>query len=187
MVIDKLGLNAGPLDLSEWNGVIDRIHAMEGVVRIALVGKYVQLQDAYLSVVEALRHAGIHHGREVEIVWVDAESLRPEEIRHKLEAADGILVPGGFGVRGIEGKVMAVRYARENHVPFFGICLGMQVAVVEFARNICGMVGANSSEFDSSTVTPDRPATGAEGPGRQGAPCAWGPPTRSCRHAGGPA
>ncbi|NLT34589.1 MAG: CTP synthase [Gaiellales bacterium] len=151
LVIDKLGLNAGPLDLSEWNGVIDRIHATEGVVRIALVGKYVQLQDAYLSVVEALRHAGIHHGREVEIVWVDAESLRPEEIRQKLEAADGILVPGGFGVRGIEGKVMAVRYARENNVPFFGICLGMQVAVVEFARNICGMVGANSSEFDPST------------------------------------
>ena len=151
LVMDKLGLKGGPLDLSEWTGLIDRIHSTEGTVRVALVGKYVQLQDAYLSVVEALRHGGIYHRRDVEIVWVDAESLRPEEIRSRLAAVDGILVPGGFGVRGIEGKTLAVRYARENRVPFLGICLGMQVAVVEFARNVMGMVGANSSEFDPST------------------------------------
>lgn len=154
LVIDKLGLKAGPLDLTEWEDLVARIDALSGRVCIALVGKYVQLQDAYLSVVEALRHAGIHHGRHVDIVWVDAESLRPDEIRSRLAQADGILVPGGFGVRGIEGKIMAVRYARENKVPFLGICLGMQVAVVEFARNVVGMVGANSSEFDPSTPYP---------------------------------
>ena len=154
LVIDKLGLRAGPLDLTEWEDLVARIDALQGVVRIALVGKYVKLQDAYLSVVEALRHAGIYHGCEVEIVWVDAESLQPEEIRSRLAAVDGVLVPGGFGVRGIEGKILAARYARENGVPFLGICLGMQVAVVEFARNVCGMVGANSSEFDPSTPYP---------------------------------
>ena len=126
----------------------------DGTVRIALVGKYVQLQDAYLSVVEALKHAAIHHGRNLEIVWVDAETLRKEEITSRLEAADGILVPGGFGIRGIEGKIMAVRYARENKVPYLGLCLGMQVAVAEFARHVAGMAGANSSEFDPSTDYP---------------------------------
>ncbi len=154
LVIEKLGLQAGPLDLSEWNALVEKIGHKSGVVRIALVGKYVQLQDAYLSVVEALRHAGIHHERDVEIVWVDAESLRPDEIRSRLEMADGILVPGGFGVRGIEGKILAVQYAREAKVPYLGICLGMQVAVVEFARNVCGMRGANSSEFDPETPYP---------------------------------
>ena len=154
LVMEKLGLEGGQLDLTEWTELISKIDSLAGVVRIALVGKYVQLQDAYLSVVEALRHAGIHHGREVEVVWVDAESLRPDEIRSRLASVDGILVPGGFGVRGIEGKILAVRYARENKVPFLGICLGMQVAVVEFARNLVGMVGANSSEFDPSTPYP---------------------------------
>ena len=151
LVIDKLEMKAGPLDLTEWNELVEKVHAKSGTVRIALVGKYVQLQDAYLSVVEALRHAGIHHGRDVEIVWVDAETLRPEEIRSQLAAADGILVPGGFGVRGIEGKILAVQYARENNVPFLGICLGLQVATVEFARHVGGMIGANSAEFDPST------------------------------------
>ncbi len=154
LVVEKLGLQAGPLDLSEWNGLVDKMNARSGVVRIALVGKYVQLQDAYLSVIEALRHAGIYHGRHVEIVWVDAESLRPEEIRSRLESSDGILVPGGFGTRGIEGKIMAAEYARANDVPYLGICLGMQVAVVEFARNVVGMARANSSEFDPDSPYP---------------------------------
>jgi CTP synthase len=154
LVVSKLALECGPPDLSEWDELVARIRARSGVVRIALVGKYVQLQDAYLSVVEALRHAALHHGRDLEVVWVDAEGLRPEEIQSELETADGILVPGGFGVRGIEGKIMAVRYARENNVPFLGICLGMQVAVVEFARHVAGMAGANSSEFDPDTPYP---------------------------------
>jgi CTP synthase len=154
LVVEKLGLQPGTLDLTEWNALVAKIKAKSGVVRIALVGKYVQLQDAYLSVVEALRHAGIHHGRDVEIVWVDAETLRPEEIRSRLEMADGILVPGGFGVRGIEGKILAIEYARTNRVPFLGICLGMQTAVAEFARNVTGMVRANSSEFDPVTPYP---------------------------------
>jgi CTP synthase len=154
LVVSKLGLECGPADLSEWEGLVDRIRARSGVVRIALVGKYVQLQDAYLSVVEALRHGALHHGRDLEVVWVDAEGLRPEEIRSELETADGILVPGGFGIRGIEGKILAVQYARENNVPFLGICLGMQVAVVEFARHMAGMAAANSSEFDPETPYP---------------------------------
>ena len=152
LVVEKLELDAGPLDLTEWNLLVDKMQARSGIVRIALVGKYVQLQDAYLSVVEALRHAGIHHGRHVEVAWVDAESLRPEEIRSQLEDYDGILVPGGFGVRGIEGKIMAVEYAREGRVPYLGICLGLHVAVVEFARHVSGMIRANSAEFD-----PDSP------------------------------
>ncbi len=154
LVVEKLGLESGPIDLSEWEALVERIRARSGVVRIALVGKYVQLQDAYLSVVEALRHAALHHGRDIEVVWVDAEGLRPEEIRARLEMADGILVPGGFGVRGIEGKIMAIEWARENGVPFLGICLGMQVAVVEFARHVAGMDRANSSEFDPETPYP---------------------------------
>jgi CTP synthase len=154
LVVEKLELPAGTLDLSEWNELVAKLQARSGMVRIALVGKYVQLPDAYLSVVEALRHSGIHHGRHVEIVWVDAETLRPEEIRSQLEASDGILVPGGFGVRGIEGKIMAVEYAREGKVPFLGICLGLQVAVVEFARHMTGLIRANSSEFDLDTPYP---------------------------------
>jgi CTP synthase len=118
------------------------------------VGKYVQLRDAYLSVVEALRHAATYHGRNLEIVWVDAETLRQEEITSRLESIDGILVPGGFGVRGIEGKIMSVQYARENGVPFLGLCLGLQVAVAEYARHVAGMAGANSSEFDPATRFP---------------------------------
>jgi len=154
LVVEKLGLEAGTLDLTEWTDLVDRVKSATGVVRIALVGKYVQLQDAYLSVVEALRHAAIHHGRRLEVIWVDAETLRKEEITSKLQSADGILVPGGFGIRGIEGKILSACYARENGVPYLGLCLGLQVAVAEFARHVAGMVGANSSEFDPSTNYP---------------------------------
>ncbi|HLA80059.1 MAG TPA: CTP synthase, partial [Thermoleophilia bacterium] len=145
LVVDKLGLSTGPLELDEWIDLVDRVRSVSGTVRIALVGKYVQLQDAYLSVVEALRHAAIYHGRQLEVIWVDAETLRKEEITSRLESADGILVPGGFGIRGIEGKIMSACYARENGVPYLGLCLGLQVAVAEFARHVAGMVGANSS------------------------------------------
>ena len=131
-----------------------RIDELEGSVRIAIVGKYVQLQDAYLSVVEALKHGAIHHGSHLEIEWVDAETLDPDEADEQLRGVDGILIPGGFGPRAIEGKVAAVRYARESGTPFLGICLGMQCAVVEFARNVCDMDGANSTEFDPDTLYP---------------------------------
>jgi CTP synthase len=154
LVAEKLALSTGPLQLEEWTDLCDRVKNVDGTVRVALVGKYVQLQDAYLSVVEALRHAAIYHGRKLEVIWVDAETLRKEEITSRLESADGILVPGGFGIRGIEGKIMSVCYARENKVPYLGLCLGLQVAVAEFARHVAGMVGANSSEFDPSTNYP---------------------------------
>ena len=123
-------------------------------VKIALVGKYVQLEDAYLSVVEALRHSGFQHGRGIEIDWVDSETLDDGEVRARLHGADGILIPGGFGVRGIEGKITAARIAREQKIPFLGICLGMQMAVADFARHIVGMDGANSTEFDPETPYP---------------------------------
>jgi CTP synthase len=151
VVCERLSLVTGPADMREWDAVVERIKNATGEVRIAIVGKYVQLQDAYLSVVEALNHAGIHHGTKVEVVWVDAETLSREEAERALREVDGVLIPGGFGVRGIEGKIAAARFARENQVPYLGICLGMQVAVVEFARHVVGMDGANSSEFDPET------------------------------------
>ncbi len=150
-VCARLGLHPGPADLTEWRGLVQRIHACEHIVRIALVGKYVQLHDAYLSVAEALKHAAIHHGVELLIDWVDSED---PGLAASLAKADGILVPGGFGPRGIEGKVSAVRYARENDVPYLGICLGMQIAVIEFARHVAKMTGANSTEFDELTPFP---------------------------------
>ena len=154
LVVEQLGLEPEPPQLDEWIALVERLKSATGTVRIALVGKYVQLRDAYLSVVEALRHAATYHGRNLEIVWVDAETLRQEEITSRLESIDGILVPGGFGVRGIEGKIMSVQYARENGVPFLGLCLGLQVAVAEYARHVAGMAGANSSEFDPATRFP---------------------------------
>jgi len=154
LVVDRLGLETRAPKLEEWTALVERAKQAKGTVKIGVVGKYVQLRDAYLSVVEALRHACIYHGRNLEIIWVDAETLKNEEIASSLEAADGILVPGGFGVRGTEGKIMSVRYAREGKVPFLGLCLGMQVAVAEFARHVAGMEGANSSEFDAETKYP---------------------------------
>ncbi|MRS12525.1 MAG: CTP synthase [Actinobacteria bacterium] len=154
MVIERLKLDCGELDMDEWRAFVDRRGSLERSVNIALVGKYVALPDAYLSVNEALDHAGIFHEHKVNVHWLDAESLSPEEVESRLADFDGILVPGGFGVRGIEGKVRAARWARENRVPYFGICLGMQVAVVEFARNMAGLEDANSSEFDPVTPHP---------------------------------
>jgi CTP synthase len=154
LVLRHFGFEVGPSRMDEWEALCHRIDDLEGSVRIAIVGKYVQLQDAYLSVVEALKHSSIHHGSHLEIDWVDAETLDPDEAEEQLRGVDGILIPGGFGPRAIEGKVAAVRYARESGTPFLGICLGMQCAVVEFARNVCGMQGANSSEFDPDTLYP---------------------------------
>ncbi len=121
---------------------------------IALVGKYVQLEDAYLSVAEALKHAGVHHGSKVRIDWVDSEEVKDPEVTARLERADGVLIPGGFGGRGFEGKIRAAQIARENGIPYLGICLGMHVAVSEFARNVAAMDGANSTEMDPETPYP---------------------------------
>jgi CTP synthase len=154
IVVDHLGLKNGATDLQEWKSLVDRIRRVEHNIKIGLVGKYVQLPDAYLSVVEALKHGGYHNNTDVEVVWVDAETVSQQEVERQLAGVDGILVPGGFGIRGIEGKIHAVKIAREKKIPFFGICLGLQCAVVEYARNICGLEGANSSEFDSLTLYP---------------------------------
>jgi len=154
MVIERLDLECGSPDLAEWDAFVDHSASLADEVCIALVGKYVQLPDAYLSVNEALDHAGIFHDHKVKVQWVDAESLTPEEVDSTLAEFDGILVPGGFGIRGVEGKIRAARFARENKVPYFGICLGMQVAVAEFARHVAGLDGANSAEFDPVTEHP---------------------------------
>jgi CTP synthase len=154
MVMERLALDAGEPDMAEWDAFVAHSAALPDEVNIALVGKYVALPDAYLSVAEALDHAGIFHDHKVRVQWVDAESLTPEEIVTTFAAFDGILVPGGFGIRGVEGKIRAARYARENKVPYFGICLGMQVAVAEFARHVADLDGANSSEFDPVTEHP---------------------------------
>ena len=155
-ILDHFGLEAPAAELGDWEQLMRRASsAAEGPqVRIALVGKYVQLEDAYLSVVEALRHAGWARGCGVEIDWVDSETLDDGEVRARLKEADGILLPGGFGVRGIEGKIQAARIAREEKIPFLGICLGMQMAAADFARHVVGMDGANSTEFDPETPYP---------------------------------
>ena len=154
LVVSKLGLEAGEPELADWQDLVDRINSCKKKVRIALVGKYVQLWDAYMSVIQALKNAAVYHNRELEVVWVDSEGVSPMLVESQLRDVDGVLIPGGFGVRGIEGKIQAVSFARENKIPFLGICLGMQCAVVEFARNVAGMPGANSSEFDQSTPYP---------------------------------
>src|SRR5665811_1461760 len=154
LVIRKLGIEAAEPDLADWQDLVDRINSCKDKVRIALVGKYVQLWDAYMSVIQALKNAAVFHNRELELVWVDSEDVSPMLVESQLRDVDGILIPGGFGPRAIEGKVQAVTYARENKIPFLGICLGMQCAVVEYARNVAGMPGANSTEFDQSTPYP---------------------------------
>jgi CTP synthase len=151
---EHFGIEAAPPDLSGWEEIIRRARQADRLARVALVGKYVQLEDAYLSVVEALRHAGVHHDAKVEVVWVDSESVDEPEIEARLRSADGILIPGGFGGRGWEGKIRAAQIAREQQIPYLGICLGMHVAVSEFARHVAGMDGANSTEMDLETPWP---------------------------------
>ena len=154
-VIDHLRMEGvGEPDLTQWQSLVQRIDAASRSVRIGIIGKYVTLPDAYLSVVESLKHASFAHGAELEITWLASDDLEGADVEAALGGLDGILVPGGFGVRGVEGKIAAIRYARERGVPFLGICLGLQCAVVEFARNVAGLEGANSSEFDSSSAYP---------------------------------
>ena len=153
-ILDHFGITAGPPELDDWRGLVESHGQATTPVRIGLVGKYTKLADAYLSVIEALNHSGMHHGGKVEVRWVDSERLTGEEAEEELAACDGILIPGGFGVRGIEGKIQAARYAREHSVPFLGICLGMQMAVCDFARHVVDMEGANSTEFDPETPYP---------------------------------
>jgi CTP synthase len=151
LVCEKLGLPLGEADLGEWLDLTERIQRSREVVEIALVGKYVKLQDAYLSVHEALKHAGAYHGCTVRVCWIDAEGMSLDEATRLLEEVDGVLVPGGFGSRGWEGKILACRVARERLIPYLGICLGMHVAVSEFSRHVLGLDGANSTEMDPET------------------------------------
>jgi CTP synthase len=153
-IVERFGLTASEPDLDEWREVVERINNPTGRVKIALVGKYVELVDAYMSVREALYHAGAHHSVGLDITWIESESLEEERGKQQLADIDGIVVPGGFGYRGIEGKIEAVRYAREHGIPYLGLCLGMQMMVTEFARSVAGLDGANSTEFDPHTPHP---------------------------------
>lgn len=149
IVLEKLNLQAGPAQMDDWLELVDSIKGLSQKVSVGIVGKYVSLPDSYLSVAEALRHAGFAHNVEVDLSWIDAEELETGSIEC-LKGLDGIVVPGGFGIRGVEGKIRAIQYAREQNIPFFGIALGMQCAVVEFARNVAGLKEASSIEFGSS-------------------------------------
>jgi CTP synthase len=148
IILKLLGLPERPSELSEWEGIVQRIKHPKRQTRVAVVGKYIDLKDSYKSLAEALAHGGIAHEARVHVAWIDAEHVERNGPAAHLEDVDGLLVPGGFGDRGIEGKIQAIRYAREHSLPFFGICLGMQCAIIEYARNVCGLAGANSAEFD---------------------------------------
>jgi len=149
-----LGLESRRPDLTEWNRMRDKLHHPQRSIRLAVVGKYNALKDAYLSILESMNHAAIHHRAILELVWIDAERLTRDTVDRRLRKVDGLLIPYGFGYRGMEGKIEAIRYARENKLPFYGLCVGLQVAVIEFARNVCGLAGANSTEFDDKTPHP---------------------------------
>ena len=153
-IVEKLHIWTGAPNLRKWQKIIQVLNGPKDTVRIAVVGKYMSLKESYKSLMEALVHGGIANDARVELDCIEAEQIEEAGVKGLLDRADGILVPGGFGDRGSEGKIAAVRYARENRIPFFGICLGMQMAVVEFARNVCGLAGANSSEFDEQSPHP---------------------------------
>ncbi len=153
-ILELLNIWTGSPRLEVWHDLLERINKAAETVKIAVVGKYTDLTESYKSLNEALYHAGVHNSARVELIFIDSSTLTPGDAAAVLEPADGVLVPGGFGSRGIEGKILAIGYARQNHVPFFGICLGMQLAVVEFARNVAGLEGAHSSEFDENTRYP---------------------------------
>ncbi|MDA0988393.1 MAG: CTP synthase [Chloroflexi bacterium] len=153
-IIDSLGLTYQSKDMAEWRDMVQRMKELDNPLTIAVVGKYVDLPDSYISVKEALRHAGLHHGREVEVSWVHSEDIEKDGPDQYLGSVSGIVVPGGFGPRGIEGMIQAVRYARERRVPYLGLCLGMQVMVVEMARAVLNSPDANSTEFDENTSHP---------------------------------
>jgi CTP synthase len=153
-VIERMQLPPGERDLSDWRALVERLKQPSGSVRVGIVGKYVELRDAYLSVKESLIHAGIHHSVAVDIEWIHSQRLDKPDSESLLEGLDGIVVPGGFGERGIEGKIRAARYARERGIPYLGLCLGMQVMVVEMARHVFGTDAANSTEFEPDTAYP---------------------------------
>ena len=154
IVCDHLKLDVPDADMTEWSAMVEKVMSLEKQVHIALVGKYVELPDAYISVVEALKHAGYANDAEVKINWIDANQLTAENAAELLGSADGIIVPGGFGQRGTEGKIQVIRYAREQDVPMLGICLGMQLTCVEFARHVLGLADANSAELNPDTPYP---------------------------------
>jgi CTP synthase len=154
LIVRKLNLKAGPLDMQDWRDLMNRLRNPRHEITIAVVGKYTEHRDAYKSIYEALDHAGVAHRARVRVERIHSEAVQREGPENLLSGVDGILVPGGFGERGIEGKIDAVRYAREKGIPFFGICLGMQCAVAEFARNVLGLKGANSTEFDKNNPHP---------------------------------
>ncbi|MEN6406428.1 MAG: CTP synthase, partial [Thermoguttaceae bacterium] len=154
LIVKKLGLKAGPLNLDRWRDLLHRLRNPRHEISIAVVGKYAEHRDAYKSIYEALDHAGVHHRATVRVQRIHSEAVEREGAERLLSGVDGILVPGGFGERGIEGKVEAVRFARQRGIPFFGICLGMQCAVAEFGRNVLGLERANSTEFDKDTPSP---------------------------------
>lgn len=154
VVCRELGLDTPEPDLSEWEDLVERIKKRQKKVVIAIVGKYVKLHDAYLSIIESLNHAGYDAGAVVDIKWVESQDVTEANVSDMLSGIDGMIIPGGFGDRGIEGKIIACRYARENNIPLLAICLGMQVAVIEYARNVCGLKGAHSSEFDEKSPHP---------------------------------
>ena len=153
-VVELLGLNNAEANLAVWEDIVRRLHESEEVVSIALVGKYVELEDTYLSVREAIKHAALFHGKKLDLFWVHSEQLTTDNVADALAHAQGIIVPGGFGIRGIEGMVVAARYARENEIPYLGLCLGMQVMVIEFARDVFCTASANSTEFDPRVEHP---------------------------------
>jgi CTP synthase len=153
-VCKRLELLPHPPELAAWEDMVRRIKDPSRDVCIAVIGKYMHLHDSYLSVTEALLHGGIHHEARVNVLYVESDTLGGKTAASRLQDADGLLVPGGFGERGIEGKIRAIQYARENGVPFLGLCLGLQTAVIEFARNVCGLADANSKEFDEATPHP---------------------------------
>ncbi len=154
IVIERLGLEAGARDLSEWREIVHKIKHPKHRITVGVVGKYVELPDAYMSIAEALCHGGISHETHVDVRWISSEAVEEQGAEALLSQVDAILVPGGFGDRGIEGKIETARYCRENGIPYFGICLGMQCAVIEFARNVCGLLEAHSSEIDRETPHP---------------------------------
>ena len=154
LICDKLRLSTPPASLRRWDDLVHEVEHPQHTVRVAMVGKYTDLSDSYKSLNEALRHAGMKNHAKVEITYLDAETLTPDNVAEQLQPFDAILVPGGFGKRGVEGKIAAARYAREHGVPYLGICLGMQVATIEYARHMAGLKGANSTEFDSETPHP---------------------------------
>ncbi|RYM05540.1 CTP synthase [Sporolactobacillus sp. THM7-7] len=149
IVCEKLQLPRGEADMSEWHSLVDKVLCPKRQIKIGLVGKYVELQDAYISVVEALKHGGYSFDTEVHVTYINSEDIRPDTVEKSLKGVQGVIVPGGFGERGVEGKIAAIQYVREHDIPFFGVCLGMQLASIEFARHVLGLPGADSAEFNN--------------------------------------